>query len=83
MIEKGKTSRKPVGTREWYDFVGQLADALPGMHLGGQDATQTLLDMCHLDAKNRVLDVAAVAGTRPVSLPSSIVRVSKVSTYPR
>jgi len=62
MIEKGEASRKPVGTREWYDFVGQLADALPGMHMGAQDATQTLLDMCDLDATSRVLDVGCGGG---------------------
>jgi ubiquinone/menaquinone biosynthesis C-methylase UbiE len=62
MIEQGKPSSKPLGTREWYDFVGQLADALPGMHLGGQDATQTLLEMCHLDQTSRVLDVGCGGG---------------------
>jgi ubiquinone/menaquinone biosynthesis C-methylase UbiE len=62
MIEEGKASRKPIGTREWYDFVGQLADALPGMHLGGQDATQRLLDMCRLDATSRVLDAGCGGG---------------------
>jgi len=62
MIEKGKKSQKPVGTREWYDFVGQLADAVPGMHLGGHDATQALAGMCHLDAKSRLLDVGCGGG---------------------
>ena len=54
--------QKPIGTREWYDFVGQLADGLPGMHLGGQDATQRLLDMCHLGATSKVLDVGCGGG---------------------
>ena len=62
MIEKGETSQKPVGTREWYDFVGQLADAVPGMHLGGHDATQALAGMCHLDATSRVLDIGCGPG---------------------
>lgn len=62
MIEKGETSQKPVGTREWYDFIGQLAGALPGMHLGGQDATHALLEMCQLDATSRVLDVGCGPG---------------------
>lgn len=62
MIEKGETSQKPVGTREWYDFIGQLADALPGIHLGGQDATRALLDMCQPDATSRVLDVGCGSG---------------------
>jgi arsenite methyltransferase len=62
MIEKNETSQKPVGVREWYDFIGQLADALPGIHMGGQDATHTLLDMCQLDATSRVLDVGCGPG---------------------
>ncbi|MGD8245002.1 MAG: class I SAM-dependent methyltransferase [Anaerolineae bacterium] len=53
---------KSIGTREWYDFVGQLADGLPGIHLGGQEATQKLLDMCRLDATSRVLDVGCGGG---------------------
>ena len=61
MSEKSKAG-KPIGTREWYDFVGQLADALPGMHMGGQEATQTLLGMCHLEATSRVLDVGCGGG---------------------
>jgi len=60
--EKNETSQKPVGTREWYDFVGQLADALPGMHLGGQEATHALLDLCQLDPTSRVLDVGCGSG---------------------
>ena len=62
MIEKNETSQKPIGTREWYDFIGQLADALPGIHLGGQDATHALLDLCRLDATSRVLDVGCGSG---------------------
>ncbi len=62
MTKKGEDSRKPLGTREWYDFVGQLADALPGMHLGGQEATQKLLEMCDLEATSRVLDVGCGGG---------------------
>jgi len=62
MSGKNETSQKPVGTREWYDFIGQLADALPGMHLGGQEATHVLLGMCQLDATSRVLDVGCGSG---------------------
>jgi len=62
MIAGGKAVNKPIGTREWYDFVGQLADALPGMHMGGQNATQTLLDMCHLNGTSQVLDVGCGGG---------------------
>jgi SAM-dependent methyltransferase len=54
---------KPIGTREWYDFVGQMADILPAIHPGGQEATQTLLEMCGLDATSRVLDVGCGSGS--------------------
>jgi ubiquinone/menaquinone biosynthesis C-methylase UbiE len=62
MIAKSEKEQKPVGTREWYDFVGQLADILPELHPGGQDATQALLEMCRLDATSRVLDVGCGSG---------------------
>jgi ubiquinone/menaquinone biosynthesis C-methylase UbiE len=61
-MEKIEMSSKPVGTREWYDFIGQLADTLPGIHMGGQDATRKLLDLCQPDATSRVLDVGCGAG---------------------
>lgn len=62
MSEKSEIDQKPVGTREWYDFIGLLADALPGIHMGGQDATRVLLEMCGLDATSRVLDVGCGPG---------------------
>jgi ubiquinone/menaquinone biosynthesis C-methylase UbiE len=62
MDRKIDTSSKPIGTREWYDFVGQLADTIPGIHMGGQDATRTLLEMCKIDATKRILDVGCGAG---------------------
>lgn len=62
MIAKGEKGQKPVDTREWYDFVGLLADILPEMHPGGQDATQALLEMCRLDATSRVLDIGCGSG---------------------
>lgn len=62
MIAEGEKGQKPVGTREWYDFVGQLADILPKIHPGGQAATQVLLEMCRLDSANRVLDVGCGSG---------------------
>lgn len=62
-MEKDTLNRKPVGTREWYDFVGHLADTLPGLHLGGQAATRTLLDVCQIDATSRVLDVGCGPGS--------------------
>ncbi len=63
MIEKNETSQKPVGTREWYDFIGQLADFITSIHMGGPEATRVLLDMCQLDATSHVLDVGCGAGT--------------------
>jgi ubiquinone/menaquinone biosynthesis C-methylase UbiE len=55
-------SEKPVGTREWYDFIGELADTLPGIHFGGEAATRQLLQWCHLGATSRVLDVGCGPG---------------------
>jgi ubiquinone/menaquinone biosynthesis C-methylase UbiE len=63
MMVNDEKAKKPVGTREWYDFVGQLADILPVIHPGGQDATRALLEMCNLDATNRVLDVGCGSGS--------------------
>jgi SAM-dependent methyltransferase len=62
MNEKDKPSARPVGTREWYDFIGQLSGALPGLHLGGDEATRTLLEMCRLEKTSRVLDVGCGSG---------------------
>lgn len=62
MAEHPQTAEKPVGTREWYDFVGQLADAVPFMHLGGKDATEKLLEMCRVSDAERVLDVGCGGG---------------------
>lgn len=62
MEAKDKASRKPIGVREWYDFVGQLAEVLPGMHMGGLRATQSLLELCHLETAGRVLDVGCGGG---------------------
>lgn len=46
MKPEDKPVQKPVGTREWYDFIGMLSGMLPGMHLGGAEATKTLLVLC-------------------------------------
>jgi ubiquinone/menaquinone biosynthesis C-methylase UbiE len=55
-------SQKPIGTREWYDFVGQLAGALPAVHLGGFVATRELLEQCELGPTSEVLDVGCGPG---------------------
>jgi ubiquinone/menaquinone biosynthesis C-methylase UbiE len=62
MNAQDQTGDKPIGTREWYDFVGQLADILPELHPGGQDATQALLEMCRIETNSRVLDVGCGSG---------------------
>jgi len=66
MVEESETSQKPVGTREWYDFIGQLADALPDLHLGGRNATHSLLDMCQLDLY--LPEILALLGDRALDL---------------
>jgi arsenite methyltransferase len=58
----GETGQKPVGTHEWYDFVGQLAGLIPIMHVGGHDSTQKLLDLVGIEASSRVLDVGCGSG---------------------
>jgi len=55
-------SQKPVGTREWYDFIAQLSDTLPGIHMGGAAATRQLLQWCQLEAASQVLDVGCGPG---------------------
>jgi SAM-dependent methyltransferase len=62
MTVKDEKDKKPVNTRDWYDFVGQLSDILPFVHPGGQDATRELLEMCRLEARSRVLDVGCGSG---------------------
>jgi ubiquinone/menaquinone biosynthesis C-methylase UbiE len=58
---KGKT-QKAIGTEEWYDFVGMMAEVLPGMHMGGWQATEALLDLCAIAAGSRALDVGCGGG---------------------
>ena len=81
-------TEKPVGTHEWYNFVGQMADFLPGIHLGGQVATGELLEWCQLDATSQVLDVgcghgvtacliAQQYGSRVVGIDISEVMIAK------
>ena len=53
---------KEIGTREWYDFIGEMADVLPGIHLGGMEATQSLLDLCQPKPGTRVLDAGCGPG---------------------
>lgn len=64
--EKGRIS-----TIEWYDFIGHLADVLPGLHLGGEKATRDLLEMCNLGPETRVLDVGCGAGVTACMIAES------------
>ncbi len=47
---------------EWYDFIANLSDVLPGLHLGGKKATSDLLEMCGLRPETLVLDVGCGTG---------------------
>ena len=62
MTNKLSTSPKPIGSREWYDFIGNLANALPGIHMGGLEATRTLVEMCKVKKEKQILDVGCGAG---------------------
>ena len=62
MSENEGTTHKAIGTEEWYDFIGQMAEVLPGMHMGGGQATEALLDLCSIEAGSRVLDVGCGGG---------------------
>jgi arsenite methyltransferase len=53
---------KEITTREWYDFIGGMADVIPALHLGGEQATRDLLEMCTITAEARVLDVGCGSG---------------------
>jgi ubiquinone/menaquinone biosynthesis C-methylase UbiE len=55
-------TEKPVGTREWYDFIAELADTLPNIHMGGEAATRQLVEWCQLEATSEVLDVGCGPG---------------------
>lgn len=53
---------KEISIREWYDFIGGLADVLPGIHLGGMESTRSLLEMCQPKPTTRVLDAGCGPG---------------------
>jgi ubiquinone/menaquinone biosynthesis C-methylase UbiE len=53
---------KEVTTKEWYDFIGGMADVIPALHLGGERATRDLLEMCTITAETHVLDVGCGSG---------------------
>lgn len=49
--------------KDWYDFIGQFADGVPYLHLGGFKATRDLLELCHIDGQTTVLDIGSGPGT--------------------
>jgi len=53
---------KPLGTREWYDFIGVLSSGLPSLHMGSKKATQELMDSCEIKVTHRVLDLGCGSG---------------------
>jgi ubiquinone/menaquinone biosynthesis C-methylase UbiE len=83
--EKGRIG---IGTVEWYDFMGLLADSLPSIHLGGAKATGDLLAMLRPGPEDAVLDIgcgaghtackiAAEHGSRVVGIDISDVMISR------
>lgn len=62
MNDEDPTQQEELSCKEWYDFMGQFADRLPHMHLGGSEATRTLLEMCELGDELQVLDVGSGPG---------------------
>lgn len=88
MEDDGRADSPEISTREWYDFVGLIADVIPTLHLGGHQATEDLLELCNLGPESRVLDVgcgggetacyiAKVHGSQVVGIDISEVMVSK------
>ena len=51
-----------ITTAEWYDFIGNLGDIIPALHLGGKEATRALIRMCGISSESRVLDVGGGTG---------------------
>jgi ubiquinone/menaquinone biosynthesis C-methylase UbiE len=53
---------REIPTKEWYDFIGNLGDIIPALHLGGEKATNDLLKMCNITSDSSVLDVGCGTG---------------------
>lgn len=63
MNEDVSSSSEGISCKEWYDFMGQFAVAIPYIHLGGFKATEDLLKMCHFNDHSTVLDIGCGPGT--------------------
>jgi ubiquinone/menaquinone biosynthesis C-methylase UbiE len=85
---------KEITIREWYDFVGSMADVIPAIHLGGEEATRDLLKMCAPTPETRVLDIgcgsghtaceiAKVYGSRVTGVDVSEIMVAKAERRAR
>ena len=70
MKDRGEMQSKPVGTREWYDFVGQLADGFQAVDMGGMGATDSLLELCGIEPSS----------THPLTFAYTSSRVPLAST---
>ena len=79
---------REITTAEWYDFIGNLGEIIPALHLGGKEATRDLMEMCGITPESRVLDVgcgtgytaceiARVHGSRVTGIDISETMVSK------
>ncbi|TRO47619.1 class I SAM-dependent methyltransferase [Candidatus Bathyarchaeota archaeon] len=53
---------REITTTEWYDFIGNLGDIIPALHLGGKEATRALIQMCGIAPESHVLDVGCGTG---------------------
>jgi ubiquinone/menaquinone biosynthesis C-methylase UbiE len=85
---------KEIPISEWYDFIGSMADVIPALHLGGEEATRDLLEMCAPTPETRVLDIgcgsghtaceiAKVYGSKVTGIDISEIMVSKAERRAR
>jgi ubiquinone/menaquinone biosynthesis C-methylase UbiE len=62
-MSKTQSKTADLTCKDWYDFMGQFAEGLPYIHLGGFKATRDLLEICHIDEQTQILDVGCGPGT--------------------
>jgi len=55
-------------TKEWYDFVSLLSSLASGIHTGGPEATQLLLDMVDMKPQDHILDVGSGPGSTAIQI---------------
>lgn len=48
--------------KDWYDFMGQFAEGIPFLHLGGFRATRDLLELCNISERTSILDIGSGPG---------------------